>query len=96
MLPTKRLVRVAVVSWLVMVLAGLALGDPVAADVVLSTLAIGLPSGPHDSCHGFWTNWAADDRRETDTMPEPPCTWHPVRRLTGTLGSLGSRRYRLS
>jgi hypothetical protein len=45
MLPTKRLFRLAVVSWLVIVLAGLALGDPGAADVVLSTLAVGIAFG---------------------------------------------------
>jgi hypothetical protein len=41
MLPTKTLVVVAVIAWLVIVLAGLGLGDPIAANLLLSTLAVG-------------------------------------------------------
>jgi hypothetical protein len=41
MLPTKTLVKVAVVPWLVIVLAGLALGDPIGPNLALSTLAVG-------------------------------------------------------
>jgi len=43
--PTKTLIKVAVVAWVVIVLAGLVLGDPGLTDLLLSTLAVGTAFG---------------------------------------------------